>query len=58
MDDLGYLAQLPDAWYDGAMTAFMGAFRVTWLIVVSWAVLDLICVLPMKNHKLYITLRR
>ncbi|TQV93507.1 multidrug resistance protein fnx1 [Cordyceps javanica] len=58
LDDLGYLERLPADWHDNAMTAFMGAFRITWLTMVIWALLTLICVFPMKNHKLHSTLSR
>jgi hypothetical protein len=58
MDDLSYLAQLPDAWYEETMAAFMTAFHITWLTMMGWAILNLICVLPMKNHTLHLTLKR
>ncbi|ATY59952.1 MFS multidrug transporter [Cordyceps militaris] len=58
LDHLGYLEQLPPDWRAGATKAFMDAFHATWLAMLVWAVLNLVCVYPMKNHKLHSTLKR
>lgn len=57
-DDLDQLHRLPDGWYDGTIASFMDAFRAVWLTMLGWAVLNLVCSFPMKQHKLYSTLDR
>ncbi|KAK7424562.1 hypothetical protein QQZ08_008572 [Neonectria magnoliae] len=58
LDDLSELTSLPEGWYDGVIKSFMEAFRGVWLLMLCWAVLALICISPIKQHKLYSTLDR
>ncbi|EEP77981.1 conserved hypothetical protein [Uncinocarpus reesii 1704] len=57
-DNLEELHRLPQAWRDKAIASYMDAFQAVWLTMAVWALLDLICVLPMKQHKLHSTLDR
>lgn len=57
-DDLDELKHLPDGWKDGVIASFMEAFRGVWLTVLGLAIVGLICVSLMKQHKLHSTLAR
>ncbi|KAK7424046.1 hypothetical protein QQX98_000656 [Neonectria punicea] len=57
-DDLSELQRLPNGWYEGVIASLMEAFQHVWLIMLAWAVLALICISPIKQHKLYSTLER
>ncbi|KAI1340971.1 MFS general substrate transporter [Xylariaceae sp. FL0016] len=57
-DDLGELKRLPEGWYEGVMASFMEAFRSVWFTMLGLAVLALISVSLMRQHKLHSTLSR
>ncbi|KAK4669665.1 uncharacterized protein QC763_204960 [Podospora pseudopauciseta] len=57
-DDLGELGRLPEGWHDGVIASFMEAFRGVWLTALGLAVIALISVSLMKQHKLHSTLTR
>ncbi|KAK0720434.1 major facilitator superfamily domain-containing protein [Lasiosphaeris hirsuta] len=57
-NDLGELKRLPDGWHDGVIESFMLAFRGVWLAALGLAVLALITVSMMKQHKLHSNLAR
>lgn len=57
-DDLSELRHIPDQWYGGVLRSFIEGFRGVWYITLIRAVLALICVAPMKQHKLHSTLSR
>ncbi|KAI0471841.1 MFS general substrate transporter [Xylariaceae sp. FL0804] len=57
-DDLAELRRLPAGWHDGVMAAFMEAFRSVWFTMLGLAVLGLVSVSLMKQHKLHSTLAR
>ncbi|KAK7427604.1 hypothetical protein QQZ08_005879 [Neonectria magnoliae] len=57
-DDLSELQRLPNGWYEGVIASLMEAFQHVWLIMLAWAILALICISPIKQHKLYSTLER
>ncbi|KAF5540810.1 multidrug resistance protein fnx1 [Fusarium mexicanum] len=57
-DDLTEIHHLPDGWYRGVMESLMQAFGHVWLMMLVWAVLALICISPIKQHKLFSTLDR
>ncbi|KAI0099798.1 major facilitator superfamily domain-containing protein [Nemania sp. FL0031] len=58
LDDLSELGNLPDEWVEGVIQSFMGAFLNVWLMMLIWAVVALICILPIKQHQLHVTLER
>ncbi|KAI0867139.1 major facilitator superfamily domain-containing protein [Xylaria cubensis] len=58
LDDLAELANLPNEWIEGVIKSFMGAFFHVWLMMFAWAVLALICISPIKQHQLHVTLER
>ncbi|KAI1149925.1 major facilitator superfamily domain-containing protein [Nemania diffusa] len=58
LDSLAELGNLPDGWIEGVIRSFMGAFLRVWLMMLAWAVLTLICILPIKQHQLHVTLER
>lgn len=58
LDNLAELRKLPDGWIEGVMQSFMGAFLIVWLTMLAWAVLALICISPIKQHQLHVTLER
>ncbi|KAK4223544.1 major facilitator superfamily domain-containing protein [Podospora fimiseda] len=57
-DDLGELTKLPEGWYEGVIQSFMDAFRGVWLTALGLAVLALITVSFMRQHKLHANLAR
>ncbi|KAI1809446.1 major facilitator superfamily transporter [Poronia punctata] len=57
-DDLDELKHLPEGWHDGVFAAFQDAFRGVWITMLGLAVLALISVSLMKQHKLHSTLTR
>ncbi|KAI1180874.1 major facilitator superfamily domain-containing protein [Nemania sp. FL0916] len=57
-DDINELNHLPAGWYDGVTTSFQEAFRGVWLTMLGLAVLAVISVSLMKQHKLHSTLAR
>ncbi|KAI1636933.1 major facilitator superfamily domain-containing protein [Biscogniauxia mediterranea] len=57
-DDLDELNHLPAGWHDGVMASFMDAFRSVWFTTVALALVALISVSLMKQHKLHSTLSR
>jgi MFS family permease len=57
-DDLSELRHLPDGWYPGVIQSFMEAFRGVWLTGLGLAVVGLISIALMKQHKLYSNLAR
>ncbi|KJZ71604.1 hypothetical protein HIM_08998 [Hirsutella minnesotensis 3608] len=58
MNDIKELRSLPAGWYDGVIASFIEAFCGVWITMLVWAILVLICISPMKQHKLYSTLDR
>ncbi|KAI2473836.1 MFS general substrate transporter [Annulohypoxylon bovei var. microspora] len=57
-DDLDELKHLPEGWYDGVIASFMEAFRNVWFTMLGLAILGLISVSLMRQHKLHSTLSR
>ncbi|KAG5765092.1 hypothetical protein H9Q72_006844 [Fusarium xylarioides] len=57
-DDLCEIHHLPEGWYSGVMESLMQAFGHVWLTMLAWAVLALISISPIKQHKLFSTLDR
>ena len=57
-DDLTELKHLPDGWHEGVLKSLMVAFEHVWILILAWAVLALISITPIKQHKLYSTLER
>ncbi|KAI1377285.1 MFS general substrate transporter [Hypoxylon crocopeplum] len=57
-DDLDELKHLPDGWYDGVIASFVEAFRSVWFTMLGLALLGLVSVSLMKQHKLHSTLSR
>ncbi|KAI3323201.1 major facilitator superfamily transporter [Xylariaceae sp. AK1471] len=57
-DDLDELKSLPAGWYDGVMASFEEAFRSVWFTMLGLAILGVISVSLMKQHKLHSTLAR
>ncbi|RBR24279.1 uncharacterized protein FIESC28_02769 [Fusarium coffeatum] len=57
-DDLTELTRLPDGWHEGVTKSLMVAFEHVWILILIWAVLALISITPIKQHKLYSTLER
>ncbi|EXM19872.1 hypothetical protein V3481_003387 [Fusarium oxysporum f. sp. vasinfectum] len=57
-DDLTEIHRLPEGWYSGVMESLMQAFGHVWLMMLAWAVLALISISPIKQHKLFSTLDR
>ena len=57
-DDLTELKRLPDGWHEGVIKSLMVAFEHVWILILAWAVLALISITPIKQHKLYSTLER
>lgn len=58
LDGLEELKHLPEGWWKGVMASFMEAFGRVWLMMLCWAVLALVSVSFMKQHKLYSRLDR
>ncbi|KAI1163518.1 major facilitator superfamily domain-containing protein [Nemania serpens] len=58
LDSLAELGSLPDGWVEGVTQSFMGAFLNVWLMMLAWAILALICISPIKQHQLHVTLER
>lgn len=58
LDDLTELKRLPDGWHEGVIKSLMVAFEHVWILILAWAVLALISITPIKQHKLYSTLER
>ena len=58
-DDLAELGRLPDGWPRAdVLAAFVDAFRAVWFLLLALALLGLVCVSLMKQHKLHSTLSR
>lgn len=57
-DDLGELKRLPEGWHDGVIASFMEAFRRVWWTVLGLAVVGLVSVSLMREHKLHSNLAR
>lgn len=57
-DDLNELKHLPAGWREGVITSFMEAFRGVWLTTLGLAIVGLVCVSLMKQHKLHSNLAR
>ncbi|KAK4148630.1 major facilitator superfamily domain-containing protein [Chaetomidium leptoderma] len=58
LDDISVLQDLPREWQAGVTESFMDAFRYVWFVMLGWAFLALICIAPIKQHKLHTTLER
>ncbi|KAI0391431.1 major facilitator superfamily transporter [Xylariaceae sp. FL0594] len=57
-DDLDEVNRLPEGWREGVVASFQDAFRGVWLLMLGLAVLALVFVSSMKQHKLHSTLAR
>jgi MFS family permease len=57
-DDLSEIHRLPNGWHNGVIRSLMEAFGNVWLMMLAWAALALICISPIKQHKLFSTLDR
>ncbi|CAN8095752.1 unnamed protein product [Discula destructiva] len=57
-DDLDELKHLPAGWKEGVIASFMEAFRGVFLTTLGLAVVGLICVSLMRQHKLHSNLAR
>lgn len=57
-DDLGELKRLPEGWKDGVIASFMEAFRGVWLTALGMALVGLVSVSLMRQHKLHDNLAR
>ncbi|PSR78439.1 major facilitator superfamily domain-containing protein [Coniella lustricola] len=57
-DDLSELKHLPEGWREGVIASFMEAFRGVWLTTLGLAIVGLLCVSLMKQHKLHSNLAR
>ncbi|PFH56002.1 hypothetical protein XA68_17222 [Ophiocordyceps unilateralis] len=57
-DDIGQLRNVPASWRPGVVASFSEAFRFVWLTVLAWSLLALVCVSPIKQHKLHSSLDR
>jgi len=57
-DDLEELNRLPEGWRDGVIASFMEAFNGVWLTGLAMAVVGLVCISLMKQHKLHSNLAR
>ncbi|KAK0652051.1 major facilitator superfamily transporter [Cercophora newfieldiana] len=57
-NDLGELGRLPEGWRDGVILSFMEAFQGVWLTSLGLAIVGLISISLMKQHKLHSTLAR
>lgn len=58
LDDLEELRRLPGGWRDGVISSFMEAFRGVWLTGLGMAVVGLVCMSLMREHKLHTNLAR
>ena len=52
------LKHLPEGWWHGVMAAFMGSFRIVWLMTVCWASMALFSISFVKRHTLHSTMDR
>ncbi len=57
-DDLTQLQHLPQGWHDGVIESFMEALRGVWFTGLGMAIIGLICISLMKQHKLHSNLAR
>jgi hypothetical protein len=57
-DDLTELKRLPYGWYPGVLESLMTTFGHVWLVMLAWAILALVGISPIKQHRLYSTLER
>ncbi|PHH77532.1 hypothetical protein CDD80_509 [Ophiocordyceps camponoti-rufipedis] len=57
-NDIGQLRHVPAEWRPGVVASFSEAFRYVWLTVLAWALLAIVCVSPIKQHKLHSSLDR
>ncbi|KAK5663104.1 hypothetical protein OQA88_6520 [Cercophora sp. LCS_1] len=57
-NDLSELRNLPEGWHDGVISSFMEAFHGVWLASLGLAVVGLISISLMKQHKLHSNLAR
>lgn len=58
LKSLDSLKDLPDGWRDGVMASYMEAFRALFFTAASIAVLALLSISMMREHKLHSTLAR
>ncbi|GKU12332.1 unnamed protein product [Fusarium langsethiae] len=58
LDGLEELKRLPQDWLQGVMESFIESFRIVWVIMAVWAVLALLSISLVKEHKLHSTLDR
>lgn len=53
LDGIEELKYLPKGWRTGVMASFTESFRVVWVMMVCWAVLALVSISLLKEHKLH-----
>ncbi|KAM0722824.1 hypothetical protein Q7P37_002266 [Cladosporium fusiforme] len=53
LDGIEELKYLPEGWWTGVMESFTDSFRVVWVMMVCWAVLALVSISLLKQHKLH-----
>ncbi|KAL6924085.1 hypothetical protein FSHL1_001339 [Fusarium sambucinum] len=58
LDGLEELQHLPQGWLSGVMESFIESFRVVWVMMAGWAVLALLSISLVKEHKLHSKLDR
>jgi hypothetical protein len=58
LDGLEELKHLPQGWWRGVMGSFIESFRVVWFMMVCWALLALVSISLVKEHKLHSKLDR
>ncbi|RDA86386.1 hypothetical protein CP532_1077 [Ophiocordyceps camponoti-leonardi (nom. inval.)] len=57
-DDITQLRNVPPSWRPGVVASFSAVFRCVWLTVLTWALLALVFVSLLKQHKLHSSLDR
>lgn len=58
LDGLEELGRLPKGWGEGVIESFMESFRIVWVMMVFWALLALVCIALLKQHKLHAAMDR
>ena len=57
-NDIAELKHLPEGWYDGVIKSFMESFQAVFGTLLGMAIVGLVTVALMKQHKLHSTLER
>ena len=53
LDGIEELKHLPEGWWKGVVASFTESFRFVWVMMVCWAVLALVSISLLKQHKLH-----